>query len=231
MGADRLYDQRIAGQSSLYPNETMPATHLLRLMDSSTASGFTNYGTPNRNQMEFQSLGSPYVHNQYKASSSTSYGSPLNEKAPLTLQDLSRHQVQQNLHRPFRPHPRVGVLGSLLQQDIANWSENCGTQSGYRLGVTKGITSFDMNRKESFESLNSGMFSARWNALQLGSVSSAANPEYSLPRYGAAQSWTRGDGKAVHPLDKLVRKDICETNRNPADFTTISDNNEYMIDL
>ncbi|XP_062189168.1 uncharacterized protein LOC133892421 [Phragmites australis] len=231
MGADKLYDQRIVGQSGLYPNEAMPATHLLRLMDSSTASGFTNYEMPHRNQMEFQTLGSQYVHNQYKASPNTSYGSHLIEKAPLTLQDLSRHQVHQNLHRPLRPHPRVGVLGSLLQQDIANWSESCGTQSGYRLGVSKGITSFDMNRKENYEALNSGMFSARWNALQLGSVSSAANPEYSLPRYGVAQSWTRGDGKMVHPLDKLVRKDICVTNRNPADFTVISDNNEYMINL
>ncbi|KAL6627006.1 hypothetical protein ACP70R_030732 [Stipagrostis hirtigluma subsp. patula] len=231
MEAGNIYDRRIAGHSGLYPRETMPATHLLRLMDSSTASGFRNYETPNRNRMEFRVSDSQYAHDQYKASPSTSFGSHLIEQVPLTLDDLSRHQLQQNLCRPLRPHPRVGVLGSLLQQDIANLSQNCGTQSGYRLGVAKGIPSFDRNRPENYEALNSGMFSAGWNTPQLGSVSCVANPDYPSARYGTAQSWTKGMGKMVHPLDKFVRKDICETNRNPADFTTISDDNEYMISL
>ncbi|CAL4959145.1 unnamed protein product [Urochloa decumbens] len=165
-------------------------------------------------------------HNQYNASPScTSYRG----QVPLTLQDLARHQVEKNLHRPLRPRPRVGVFGSLLQQDIARWSENCGTQSGHRLGVSKGTTPFDMNRKGNNEALNSsGISSAGWNALQLGSVSSAANP---LPRNGVTQPWTGGTGRTAYPLDLLVRKDICQTNRNPADFTVISDENEYMINL
>ncbi|WVZ72929.1 hypothetical protein U9M48_021311 [Paspalum notatum var. saurae] len=231
MEAGRLYDQRVVGQSSgLHPKEPMPATHLLRLMDSSTAPGFTNYQRANRHQMELQTqtLGSQYVqHDQFNASPSTSYASHLIEKVPMTLQDL-RWQVQQNLHRPLRPHPRVGVLGSLLQQDIANWSEKSGTHSGYRLGVSEGTTSFEMNRKGNLEPLNSGMFSAGWNALQLGSV---ASPEHPCPRYGTDRPWISGNGKTVHPLDKLVRKDICVTNRNPADFTVISDKNEYMRSL
>ncbi|KAK3163223.1 hypothetical protein QOZ80_1AG0000860 [Eleusine coracana subsp. coracana] len=115
-----------------------------------------------------------------------------------------------------------------LQQDIAKWSEHCGAHTGYRQGVSKGVPPFDTNRKENCEALNSAMLSARWNALQLSSVSSSASTEYSSPRYREAQSWTRGKGKVVHPLDKLVKKDICQTNRNPADFTVISDNNEYM---
>ncbi|KAF8733514.1 hypothetical protein HU200_014814 [Digitaria exilis] len=240
-----MYDQRIAGQSGLYPKEPMPATHLLRLMDSSTARGFTNYQRANRLQMELetQNLGEHYVqHNHYNASTSTSYGSQITEKVPLTLHDLARHQVEKNLHRPLRPHPRVGVLGSLLQQDIANWSGNSGIQSGYKLGVPNGTTSSHMNRKANYETLNSGMFSAGWNALQLGSARSVLGPEHSSARYGATQPWTGSTGKkiqpwtdstgkTVHPLDKLVRKDICVTNRNPADFTVISDKNEYMINL
>uniref|UniRef100_K3XE32 Embryonic flower 1-like protein n=1 Tax=Setaria italica TaxID=4555 RepID=K3XE32_SETIT len=232
MEVGRPYDHRIAGHSGLYPKEPMPATHLLRLMDSSTSQGFTNYQRANRRQIELrtQNLSSQYAqHNHYNASPSTSHGSHLTEKVPLTLQDLARHQVEKNLHRPLRPHPRVGVLGSLLQQDIANWSESCGTQSGHRLGVSKGTTSFDMNRTGNYETLSSGMFSAGWNALQLGSGTSAANPEHPLPRYGVSQPWAGGTGKT--PLDKLVRKDICQTNRNPADFTVISDKNEYMINL
>nr|CAB3475656.1 unnamed protein product [Digitaria exilis] len=240
-----MYDQRIAGQSGLYPKEPMPATHLLRLMDSSTARSFTNYQRANRRQMELetQNLGEHYVqHNHYNASTSTSYGSQITEKVPLTLHDLARHQVEKNLHRPLRPHPRVGVLGSLLQQDIANWSGNSGIQSGYRLGVPNGTTSSHMNKKANYETLNSGMFSAGWSALQLGSASSVLGPEHSSARYGATQPWTGSTGKkiqpwtgstgkTVHPLDKLVRKDICVTNRNPADFTVISDKNEYMINL
>ena len=33
----------------------------------------------------------------------------------------------------------------------------------------------------------------------------------------------------MYPLDKLVKKDIYDTNTNPADFTVISDNNKYMF--
>ncbi|CAN6213826.1 unnamed protein product [Urochloa humidicola] len=224
------YDERIPAHSGFYPKEPMPATHLLRLMDSSTSRGFTNYQRANKRQMELetQNLVSQYgQHNQYNASLSISYGG----QVPLTPQDLARHQVEKNLHRPLRPHPRVGVLGSLLQQDIASWSENCGTQSGHRPGVSKGTTSFGMNRKGNYETLKSGMSSAGWNALQLGSASSAANTEHPLPRYGVTQPWTGGTGKTTYPLDMLVIKDICQTNRNPADFTVISDENEYMINL
>ncbi|CAO2175199.1 unnamed protein product [Urochloa humidicola] len=217
------YDERIAGHSGFYPKEPMPATHLLRPMDSSTSRGFANYQRANRHQMELeeQNLGSQYgQHSQYNASPGTSYGS----QVPLTLQELARHQVEKNLHRPLRPHPRVGVLSSFLQQDIASWSDNC----GHRLGVSK---AFDMNRKGNNETLNLGMSSAGWNAVQLGSVSSAANPEHQLPRYGVTQPWTGGTGKTVYPQDLLVRKDTCQTNRNPADFTVISEENEYMINL
>jgi hypothetical protein len=149
MGANDLCDGGMAGQSGLYPGETMPAMHLPRLMDSSSALGFLNYEVPNTNWM-----GSQYAHSQYQTSLSASYGSHLIEEVPLTLEDLSRHNVQQDLCRPFRPHPRVGVFGSLLQQDIANLSKNCvcGRQSaGYRLGVAKGTASFDWNRKEDYD--------------------------------------------------------------------------------
>jgi hypothetical protein len=189
MEVGRPYDHRIAGHSGLHPKEPMPATHLLRLMDSSTSQGFTNYRRANRHQMELgtQNPSSQYAqHNQYNPPPSTSHGSHLTEKVQLTRQDLAQHQVEKNLHRPLRPHPRVGVLGSLLQQDIANWTEICGTQSGHRLGVSKETTSFNVNRAGNYETLRSGMFSAGWNDLQLGSVS-AVNPEHPLPRYGVSQ--------------------------------------------
>jgi hypothetical protein len=92
----RLYDRRIVGQSDLYPNKPMATTHLLGLVDPSTARGFTNYQRTNMRQMKLQTqtLGSQYAQDdQYNASPSTSYGSHLIEKVPLTLQDLSRCQV------------------------------------------------------------------------------------------------------------------------------------------
>jgi hypothetical protein len=156
----------ILGHSSIYPKEPVPATHLLGLMDSSTSQGLTSH----------QNLSSEYAqHNQYNASPSTSHGSHLTGKVQLTLQDLGRHEVEKNLHRPLRPHPRVGVFGPLLQQEIANWSES----SGHSLGC----------------------------------VFSVLNPEFPLPRH------------------ELVGKDMCHSNRNPADFTMISDEYEYMINL
>jgi len=46
-GTSRLYHRRIAGQSGLYPSKLMAATYLLRLVDPSTARGFTNYQRAN----------------------------------------------------------------------------------------------------------------------------------------------------------------------------------------
>lgn len=80
--------------------------------------------------------------------SGSQYRSQLIEEVPLTLKDLSRHKLQQDVHRPFCPHPRVGVFGSLLQKDIKNLSANSGTRSSYRLGVPQGIMSFGRSRKE-----------------------------------------------------------------------------------
>ncbi|WVZ88604.1 hypothetical protein U9M48_035104 [Paspalum notatum var. saurae] len=202
MEAGRLGDQRIAGQSGLYRREPMTS----------------NYQRADRQQMEFQkqTLGPQYVqHDQFNASPNTSYGGHLIEKDSLTLQDLSQHQVQQNVHRPLRPHPRFGVFGPFLQKDIAKWSEqnvhrplrphprfgvfgpflqkdiakwsgNCGTQSAYKLGESKGTSSFAINRKGNHETLNSGMFSTGCNDLQLGSVSSV-DPELNSTSYGNHQ--------------------------------------------
>jgi hypothetical protein len=88
----RLYDRRITGQSDIYPNKPMATTHFLGLVDPSTSRGFTNYQRANMRQMELQTqtLSSQYAqHDQYNASPSTSYGSHLIEKVPMTLQDLS----------------------------------------------------------------------------------------------------------------------------------------------
>jgi len=64
----------------------------------------------------------------------------------------------------------------------------------------------DMDRNGNYEILNSGMFSARWNALRLGSASSDPGPEHGLPRHGIGQPWSNGDGETIHPLDKLEKK-------------------------
>jgi hypothetical protein len=154
------------GHSGIYPKDPMSATRLPGLMDSSTSQGLTSY----------QNLSSEYAqHNQYNASPSTSHGSHLTGKFGLTLQDLGRHEVETNLHRPLCPRPWVGVFGPLLQQEIANWSES----SGHSLGC----------------------------------VFSVVNSKLPLPR------------------PELVRKDMCHTNRNPADFTVISEENGYMTNL
>ena len=76
-----------------------------------------------------------------------------------------------------------------------------------------GTTSLvDMNRGGNYETLNSGMFSTGWNALQLGSISPVPNPKHLLPRHGTSQPWSIGKGIMVLPWDKLVGKGICTTN-------------------
>ena len=69
-------------------------------MDSSSALGFLNHEVPNTKWM-----GAQYAQNQYQTSLNASYESQLVEEVPLTLEDLSWHNAQQDLCRPFRPHP------------------------------------------------------------------------------------------------------------------------------
>lgn len=238
------HNQYIGSASTLYGSHNQyigSASTSYGAQNQYIGAASTSYGS-NLNGIGSAST-SHGVHNQYVrpactsygshlngiGSASASHGSNLNGKVPLTLEDLSRPRLHQNLHKPLRPHARVGVLSSLLQKEIANLPESCGTQSGYRIGVSKGIaSSFDINRRENVEALNPGMYSAAWNMLQLSSVRSS--PGFSSSRNGTAQSLTRDQGKKTNPLDRLVRQDICVTNMNPTDFTTISDDNEYLRD-
>jgi hypothetical protein len=97
------------------------------------------------------------------------------------------------------------VLSLFIQQGIANWSKNYGTQSGYSLGVSKGITLLvDMDKRGNYETSNSVKLSAiGWNALYLVSNSSVLNLKYRLPRHGTSQPWISDKGKMVRHLISL----------------------------
>jgi hypothetical protein len=61
-----------------------------------------------------------------------------------------------------------------------------------------------MDRNGNYETLNLGMFSARWNALWLGSASSDPGPEHRLPRDGIGQPWSNGEGETISLRKKMA---------------------------
>lgn len=179
MEARNMFDPRISGPSAgWYRQELMQATHLHGPIDSWKHAGFPHCEAPNRNLTELpQNPKLHYSHNQYSGPTYTSYRarSNINENFPQTMEFFPQYQHPQNFSKPFRPVPRIGVLSPMLQEEVTRCSENCGTQSGYRLGMPEAPTTFQV---ENLASLNSQKIPMNYNAQHLGSVTSIAIPEF-----------------------------------------------------
>ncbi|XP_020097849.1 uncharacterized protein LOC109716712 [Ananas comosus] len=209
----------------LYTNESIPAMHLLRLMDwtKCSRSDFSPYGPSNENQIELLHR-PPQYSNQCRGLISAEYG----------FEFYDHNQNQQNFHKPFRPLPRVGVLGSLLQKEISNCSDNCGTQTACRIGqfYTKAQKNSEGLRPVAYSPFTPNPqipFSGHEDSEQrFGLVDSIAHVGCSSRRDNIADIGISNQRRAFQPLKSFSTTEICVINRNPADFTTVDENNEYM---
>ena len=141
-------------------------------------------------------------HNLYNGENFTSYSdnTNLNGIFPPTMDIAAKYQHPQNFSKPFRPVPRIGELSLTLQKEVATYSDSCGTQSGYRLGMSEEETPCQMHRGE---------------LLALGYVTPVSIP---APERGSSHL-TKGKSKIVDPSDKSPEEDTCVSSINPTYFT------------
>lgn len=227
----------------LYTNETIPAMHLLRLMDSSKWSGTSLQDLPKRNykgsliESDFSSI----VRCEKEMIGLAPWGSSHSTNHSFMIQQSSQVQHQEFSCKPHRPLPRVGVYGSLLQKEITSPPDNSGT---FRIGYSSKMTYLEDNRKDNSE--------LSYSANQAGIILNAQSPISRNENSGrpfsvvnlnsnvhsgwySARNHTIGTeisskGAAVQPLNNRREKEVCVVNRNPADFTIVDENNEYMIE-
>ncbi|XP_010915857.1 uncharacterized protein [Elaeis guineensis] len=224
----------------LYTNESIPAMHLLRLMDSAKWSGMSLQDLPNTNHIgscwesdlsstgqcekEMVGLGPRGKSNQAA-------------NPPLVVQHPNQVQHQEISCKPYRPLPRVGVYGSLLQKEISSPLDDSGT---FRIGYSSKMTSLEASRKDNSELSYSANKAGVLNAQVPISRNENSESTFSVVNSNVHHVWysMRNDitglgisskGAAVEPLNQHCEKEICVINRNPADFTIVDEDNEYMI--
>ncbi|XP_008783264.1 protein EMBRYONIC FLOWER 1-like [Phoenix dactylifera] len=225
----------------LYTNESIPAMHLLRLMDSAKWSGMSLQDLPNRNHKG--TLWEPDLSSTGQYEKEMIGLGPIgksNQAAhpPLVVQHPNQVQHQEISCKPYRPLPRVGVYGSLLQKEITSPPDNSGT---FRIGCSSKMTSLEASRKGNSDLSYSANKAGVLNALISISRNENSESPFSVVNSNVHRGWysARNDitgvgisskGAAVQPLNNRCEKEICLINRNPADFTVVDENNEYMIE-
>ncbi|KAM0842772.1 hypothetical protein ACQ4PT_058147 [Festuca glaucescens] len=147
-------------------------------------------------------------HNQYNGENFTSYRDDTNLSGsfPPTMDISGRYQHPQNFSKPFCPVPRIGVLSLTLQKEVATYSESCGTQSGYRLGMSEEESPCQMYRGGNLALSSSQQVPANCSPQHLGYATSVAIPEPA----GESSHSTKGKSKMVDdPSDKSSEQDMC----------------------
>ncbi|KAG1335074.1 putative plastidic glucose transporter 3 [Cocos nucifera] len=225
----------------LYTNESIPAMHLLRLMDSAKWSGMSLQDLPNTNH-----IGSPWESDLSSTGQCEKEMIGLGPRGksnqaanpPLVVQHPNQVQHQEISCKPYRPLPRVGVYGSLLQKEITSPLDDSGT---FRIGYSSKITTLEASRKDNSELSYSASKAGVLNAQVPISRNENSESPFSVVNSNVHRGWysVRNDitgvgisskGATVEPLNNHCEKEICVINRNPADFTIVDQDNEYMIE-
>ncbi|XP_038986183.1 uncharacterized protein LOC103715406 isoform X2 [Phoenix dactylifera] len=226
----------------LYTDENIPALYLLRLMDSAKWSSVSLQDLPHANHKG--SHREPYLCSTDQCKlidSQPRLKSSQAAKPPLSVQHPHQVQHQEISCKPYCPFPRVGGFGSLLQREITSPSDNSGTQSGFRIGYSSKMTSFEANRKDSSElsyienqarvpNTQSPVSRDENSKHPFSAVNSNVHPGCSSARNDVIDVEMSSKRAAFQPLNNHCAKEICAINRNPADFTILDEANEYMIE-
>ncbi|XP_073116416.1 uncharacterized protein [Elaeis guineensis] len=240
--AGNACDLEMVRPHDLYTDENIPALYLLGLMNSAKWSSAFLQDLPHANHKGSHQEFYLCCTDQCKLIDLQPSGKSSQAAKPsLTVQHPHQVQHQEISCKPYRPLPRVGVLGSLLQKEITSPLDDSRTQSGFRIRYSNKMKSLEASRKETSELSCSKNRARVPNALSpisrnknskcpFSVVNSNVHPGCSSARndkIGAEMSSKRA---AVQPLSNYCEKEICIINRNPADFTIFDEANEYIIE-
>ncbi|PON37261.1 Protein EMBRYONIC FLOWER [Parasponia andersonii] len=235
--------QNLMGSLDLYSNETIPAMHLLSLMDAGMQSGpaFETGGNskflkmvppPDHNSKEYSLLDFG-VHNKHSAAA----------KCPRDY--YSKNPLTEKSHDFFPVNPGVG----------ASTSSSHHNKGFERANEFMGQVSFSPRGKEKVQSSGTAAQNRGCKALNSMFASGGLGTDHNaIPVQSMPNGFLNAAGSMVLPLQLHTTEDltehklktphtygtfrppkpsyeslVCSINRNPADFSMPDAGNEYMI--
>lgn len=235
-------NQKPIGSLDLYSNETIPAMHLLSLMDAGLRSS-----APINMNVTPKILKRPSISHEhdpkeisrldsgaYRATNTMKYP-PYNYHGKNQLAENSRE------HIPAVP-TMVGASASSFQHDKNfKMATDVTSQVVQDKGKRKGSDSHSQNkgfRSQKSASTTGGLGtncgSIPVHSMQTLFFGTSDSMIFPLPFHALENSTqqkleSRGLTRAVHPRKSSFETEICSVNRNPADFSAPEAGNMYMI--
>ncbi|PKA55344.1 Protein embryonic flower 1 [Apostasia shenzhenica] len=220
---------------NVYSNETISALNLLRLMDWAAWSGESQHCL--KSYARFTNKTGINANDQYNEPLGSEYGGTRKEPCicPREIVNPLTSPKPRNSCMPYRPLPRVGVLGPALQKEIWNSSSLSG------LPVRNSAELFlqdDEKEKTGTSHLWQSETGSRCNN-SLARVGPNRGPgTFLIPNTVACsacncttQIGVSNKVDTVLPHLGFCKVENCGVNRNPADFAMLDENNEYMIEM
>jgi len=235
----------------LHDNESISALNLLELMHHSACSSEPFHSSGHNDNMGYIQASNGH--------GSGLLGSEVDGKDPRRLSGASGNweldKREENLCKPLRPLPRFGILGPLLLKEITNTSSNSISTLGFGARnhgeLTFHRSSFIARQSNELtfhkttekgkaensplapvtKAINVKTSMSRYEVSGRidSSVSSLANPGFTLSNDNMAQVVPGSRDGAFQPIRSSCKMEECVVNRNPADFAMPDDDSEYMI--
>ncbi|XP_044322852.1 uncharacterized protein [Triticum aestivum] len=223
--AGNMFDPRMSGPlTGYYTSDHMQGRHLHGSVDLWKHTCFTQCEVSTGNMPSRCLLPNSYhLHDQYDVENFIWYrdSNIINESCAPIMDISAKYQHPHCPSKPFRPVPRIGVLSPMLQKEVTTYSESCGTQSGYRLGMSEEEMPCQMYRGENSAS-SSQKFQAMYSPQHLGYVNSVGIPEL-LPERENSHS-SKGKSKMVYSSDKSAQQDICHVQAQALSLSGVATN-------
>ncbi|KAJ6792453.1 protein EMBRYONIC FLOWER 1 isoform X2 [Iris pallida] len=226
------HNSKMMDPVDLGTSETISALNLLRLMDQAACSGEPRCSSIHNIRSTQLGQGNELLR------SDVGVGSSEAAKLPGIVDKPDQDQKPRNSGIPFRPVARVGVLGPLLQKEIATGSSNSKPQFGFQ--ASSEHSSQKTNAMGKGEAFHSATVTKTMNAQtsisrdvsskEVGySIGSLENTGCSVTGNDMVQHATNNKNDTLQPIRSTCKTEVCVLNRNPADFAMPDEDSEYMI--
>ncbi|KAJ6823135.1 protein EMBRYONIC FLOWER 1 isoform X1 [Iris pallida] len=228
------HNSKMMDPAELDTNETISALNLLRLMDQAACSGEPRCSSIHSIRSAQLGQGNELLQSEVGIRSSES------AKFPILVHKADHGQQPRNSGIPIRPVARVGVLGPLLQKEIATNSSNSKPSFGFQVSSEQSsLKTNAMGKGEAFHSATATAtktmnaqtsISRDVSSKEVGySVGSLENTGCSVAGSSIVQHATNNKNETLQPVVSTCKMEVCLLNRNPADFAMVDEDSEYMI--
>ncbi|XP_064994472.1 uncharacterized protein LOC135582561 isoform X1 [Musa acuminata AAA Group] len=217
--ASRCHPGR-AGPIDMHNKETVSALHLLRLVDQAAQSGtswdinctgITQDSRLNHNRQSSEMHGAEVGVKNRKT-----------QEIPSATGYCAHDQTEGGFSSPCHPFPRIGALGSLLQNENMTLSYKPLAPLGSKAVCSAELPSFCIYDMDKIDAPSASSTKYRDNKNP-PSVTTNTKQIVSADQVGINRK-----GEQVQPLSYDPMTITCVINRNPADFSQPDEDNIYM---